>query len=310
MKKLALVVITAMVACVHAQDVHFVNNQNSLIYLNPSYAGSNGGVRNLVNYRNQWPNLSGSFVTFFNSTDVYIKPIKGGVSLNLFSDDQARGTLRTTAISLAYAQHFSLLDNKLKIIPSVQFGYFKKSLDRSRLNFGDPINANGTVVWTNQNIVPKASVSNYDISAGLLFNYMNTYFGASVFHINQPDEGLMGYSKLPYRLNLHASHNFVINENVLLHLYTQLTQQASFNLLKFQANALLYNRLIASVGYTNNSAYIFGLGYRHNYFTILLNYDQIFSELSGNTANSWEFSASFNLRNKENRKTVTNFERW
>lgn len=310
MKKTLIALLIAIHAFTNAQDAYFVNNQNSLLLINPSFAGSNGGIRNLVNYRNQWPSLSGTYVTFFNSFDAYIKPIKGGVSLNLYSDNQARGTLRTTAISLAYAQHFSLLENKLNIIPSVQFGYFKKTLDRSRLNFGDPINSNGTVVWSNPTVVPKASISNYDIGAGLLVNYKNTYFGLSTFHINQPDEGLMGFSKLPFRLNIHASHNYIMNENVLLHFYSQLSKQAMFNMLKFQVNALLYKHLITSVGITNNSAYIFGAGYRHNYFTVLLNYDQIFSELSGNTAGSWELSASYNLRNKENRKTITNLERW
>lgn len=302
-----------------AQDALFVNNQQSLVYLNPSFSGSNGGIRNQLTYRNQWPNLSGTFVTMNNSFDAFIKPIKGGISVNLFTDNQARGTIRTTALSIAYAQHFSLMENTLKIIPSFQFGYFKHTLDRGRLNFGNIINPRNGFVWSTSGTVPKAMVENYDLSAGLLINFKNTFFGASVFHMNEPDEGFIGVSKMPYRLNIHASHNHFASENLLLHFFTQYTQQFSFNYLKIQVNSLLHKHYLISTGISSGYLFsgiggeqviILGAGYRHNYFAITLNYDRAPSELSGNTAGSWELNASFNLRDKEKRKEIVCFENW
>ncbi len=295
---------------IKSQDALFVNNQQSLVYLNPSFSGSNGGIRNQLTYRNQWPNLSGTYVTLNNSFDAYIKPIKGGISLNLFSDDQARGALRTNAFSFVYAPFFSFLENKLKIIPSFQFRYFNKILDRGRLNYGDMIDARRGLVWLAPGLVPKAKVENYDLSSGLLVNYKNTFFGASVFHMNEPDEGFIGQSKLPYRFNLHASHNYFASENLLLHFYTQYTKQHYFELLKLQTSALLYKHFIVSAGINNHRNLMFGTGYRHHLFCLTLNYDVSFSKLSGNTAGSWELNASFNLRNKEKRKEIFCFENW
>jgi len=197
MKRLIIVLIfisNAFKVC--AQDALFVNNHQSLVYLNPSFAGSNGFVRNQFSYRNQWPNISGTYVTHNNSFDAYINKIKGGISLSVFRDDQARGTLRKDGINIGYAHYINLFDNKLKIIPSLQIGYYSQALDKGRLNFGDPINMRSGIIWTSSN-TPISRKDYYDISSGILINSRNSFFGVSVFHINQPDEGLIGFSRLP-----------------------------------------------------------------------------------------------------------------
>lgn len=55
-----------------AQDPIFLNANHSLLNLNPSFAGSNGGFRNQFSFRNQWPSLSGRYHTYINSADVYL----------------------------------------------------------------------------------------------------------------------------------------------------------------------------------------------------------------------------------------------
>ena len=106
---------------VDAQDPIFLNTNHSLLYLNPSFAGSNGGIRNQLSYRNQWPNLSGNFVTYLNSFDAYIKPLNAGIAVSYLHDDIARGLLKTNRINLVYAQHFNLFENKLKIVDFIEY---------------------------------------------------------------------------------------------------------------------------------------------------------------------------------------------
>ncbi|WP_417266065.1 type IX secretion system membrane protein PorP/SprF, partial [Brumimicrobium sp.] len=48
----------------YAQDPQFSQFYANPIYLNPAFAGSHGCPRFAVNYRNQWPALSGTFVTY------------------------------------------------------------------------------------------------------------------------------------------------------------------------------------------------------------------------------------------------------
>jgi len=50
------------------------------------------------------------------------------------------------------------------------------------------------------------------------------------------------------------------------------------------------------------------IGYRHCYFTLQGSYG--ISTNGFNYQNTWEVSASINLRNKDNRNLVTDFEKW
>lgn len=294
-----------------SQDLLFTNTSQSLVYLNPSFAGSNGGIRNQLSYRNQWPNMSGTYFTYLNSFDAYIKPIKGGVSFSAMMDDQARGTLKTSGLGIAYSQHLSFLDGKLKIIPSLQASYRTKKLDLTKLNFGDMIDARRGFVWIQPMQEPSQTKSCFDFSSGLLANYKNFYLGTSVFHINQPDEGLLGTSKLPYRLSIHSSYNLHLSEKTLINFFVNYQKQQYFEYLNLSINALLFKHFILGAGFKSYySATNIIMGYRNNFYVVSLGYDISLSDLSGNTAGLWELMASFNLRNKEQRKILTDFERW
>ncbi len=293
-----------------SQDPLFANTQQSLVYLNPSFAGSNGFIRNQFAYRNQWPELSGNYVTYLNSFDMYLKPLKGGFHFSSVHDDQAHGTLMTDVFSLGYAQHFSFNDGKLKIIPSLQTSFGVKRLDRSKLTFGENIDPRRGFVWNEPTAAPSARKTYFDLSSGLLVNYKHFYFGATAFHINQPDEGLSGASKLPLRFGFHASYNFNISENVLMNVFGMYEQQQKFSFYQFSTNVLLYKHIIIGAGYRYSLMPIANIGYRHNYFTVQAGYGITNSIASNITYSSWELAASFNLRNKDNRKLVTDFEKW
>lgn len=293
----------------HAQDPIYTNTQQSLVALNPSFAGSNGLLRYQSSTRSQWYNLSGSYLTYYNSVDAYIKPIKGGIALNYVRDDQANGTLITNRIDLSYAQHFNLLEEKLKIIPSVQVSVFKKTIDNTKLNFGDQLDARRGFIWYDNTLPPTASKSNVDVSAGLIINYKHLYIGSSIFHITQPDEGIMGPSKLPYRFSAFTSYNLFLGEKVLINALFRFEKQQTFTATNFNINALFAKHFMLNVGLRNDNAINTLIGYRHNYFAISGGYEFGISSISS-TAGSFEICASFNLRNKDDRKSVKDMERW
>jgi type IX secretion system PorP/SprF family membrane protein len=210
---------------------------------------------------------------------------------------------------LSYAQHFKLCDDKLKIIPSLQVSYFNKTIDNSKLTFGDQIDARRGFTWYDNTIPPKSSKSNVDISAGLIVNYKHLYIGSSLFHITQPDEGLQGPSKLPYRISSFASYNLFLGDNVLINALFRFEKQQSFTATNFNINALIAKHLMVSAGLRNDNAINTLIGYRHNYFTISGGYEFGISGVSSH-AGSFEICASFNLRNNDDRKIVKDFERW
>ena len=304
--KLIVIILIAFVFTTKAQDALFTNTQQSLLYLNPSFAGSNGFIRHQSVFRNQWPNLSGSYVTFYNGFDMYIKKLKGGLGLTYLKDDQANGTLVTDRIDLTYAQHFSFMEGNLKIIPSLQATYFQKHLDNTKLIFGSQIDPRRGFGWVQTEPIPYQTKRNVDFSSGILVNYKHFYFGTSVFHINQPDEGLLGSSKLPVRLSMFASGYIPIGEKSLLNILIRYERQIPFYYYQLCANVLLYKHLIIGYGYKTNNCLHGNIGFRHNYFSIIASYARYLD--FGNYA--YELTASFNLRNKEQSKQLVDFEKW
>ncbi len=298
--KLILIIFVVLSLRLAAQDPAFTNTQQSLIHLNPSFAGSNGGLRYQGIYRDQWTNLDGRYTTLYNSMDAYIRKIRGGIGLSYMHDDQAGGALLTDRIDLSYARHFSLFDEKLKIIPSVQCSYFQRTLDRSKLTFGDMIDPRRGYVWGSEPTARYLTKRNIDLSAGLIANYKHFYIGGSVFHINQPEEALMGTGKLPCRLSLFTSYNLFLGEQVLLNAMYRFENQQNFQHHSFNINALFFKHLIVETGLAAMGGHV-SLGFRQNYFTIYGSYI---------ARDTYEIAASFNLRNRDDRKLVKDFERW
>jgi type IX secretion system PorP/SprF family membrane protein len=292
------------------QDPIFMNPQSSLVYLNPSFAGSNGFMRYQSSYRNQWPALTGSFVNYQNAFDCYIKPMRGGVSVSYGHEDFAQGTLKSDILGVTYAQYFKL-GSSLKIIPSVQFSYGRRALDVTKLNFGDMIDARRGFVfaWAPSPMEISTPKQYFDFSSGVLINYNNFYFGGSVFHINQPDVGFIGVSKLPARIQINSSYNLITNSGIVVRFSGTGAVQNYFSYMQFNTDALLFNHLIVGAG-TRFNNYSVNLGYRHEYFTIQAQYDNTLSLGLTQSASSFELHASYNLRKKDQRNVAAAFEKW
>lgn len=311
MKKLFIYFI--FLFCVHvcfAQDPFFINSNQSLVYLSPSFSGSNGFIRNQFSYRNQWPQLSGQYVTYLNSFDIYFKKLKGGLSASYLHDDQANGLLTTDEYNIAYAHYFSFLEGKLKIVPSLQGGLFIKTLNLSKLTFGSLIDPRRgyTTPWSGEKY--STQKINFNCSSGLLINYKHLYVGASVFNINQPDVGLLRSSKLPCRISLHASYNLPLSEKTLLHFFVRFQKQQNFYYHQANVSCVLFRHLILGAGYKVSDSPYALIGYKHDIFSLQFDYEKYYSSLSNGSLTAYEISASFNLRQKELRKTLVDFERW
>ena len=70
----------------HAQDPQFTQFYANPIYLNPAFAGTARCPRLIMNYRNEWPALSGTFVTYSVSYDQHIDGLQGGMGLVILQD--------------------------------------------------------------------------------------------------------------------------------------------------------------------------------------------------------------------------------
>ena len=76
-----------------AQDVHFSQYYANPLYLNPSFAGSIVCPRIVANFRDQWPAISGTYVSYSASYDQHFDVLSGGVGVLFLGDRAASGTV-------------------------------------------------------------------------------------------------------------------------------------------------------------------------------------------------------------------------
>ena len=83
----------------HAQDPEFSQFYSNPLLLNPAFAGTARGPRVVMSHRNQWPSMSGAFVTQAVGYDQHFNSISGGLGLVLMNDQAGQNTLTTTRIT-------------------------------------------------------------------------------------------------------------------------------------------------------------------------------------------------------------------
>lgn len=285
-----LLVFTLLLLNLKAQDPQFTQFYANPLYLNPAFAGTAKCPRITMNYRNQWPNLSGTYVTYSGAYDMHVDALAGGIGVLVTTDDQARGTLKTTNLSLLYSYH-AAVTREFSLKFGIQGTYLQKTLDKTKLNFGDMIDARRGFVWNTQEQVPSQSKKNVDFSAGILGYSKNYFVGFAAHHINQPDEGLLGSSKLPAKFTGHAGAIIPLEKGNASYLSPNVLFQAQQ---KFtQLNLGLYyvkGSFVAGLWYRNADAVIALVGLQNDNFKFGYSYDVTVSKLSGNTAGSHEIS--------------------
>jgi type IX secretion system PorP/SprF family membrane protein len=305
---LLLLVFTVLLGDLKAQDPQFTQFYANPLYLNPAFAGTARCPRICMNYRNQWPNISGpTYVTYSSSFDMHFDALAGGVGALITTDDQGNGTLKTTNASIIYAYQ-AVVNRSFSLKFGLQATYMQKTLDKTKLNFGDMIDARRGFVWNTQEVVPSVSKKNVDFSAGILGYSKNYFFGIAVNHINQPDEGLLGTSQLPLKFTGHAGAIIPLggkgNESYLspgiLFQAQQKFQQLNIGLQYVQG------AFVAGLWYRNSDAVIALVGVQNANFKFGYSYDVTISKLSGNTAGSHEISLQIQFEcKKKSRKYRT-----
>jgi type IX secretion system PorP/SprF family membrane protein len=294
-----------------AQDPQFTQYFSTPIYFNPAFAGYEGCSRISTAYRMQWPDISGKYQTLNFSYDQFVKQFAGSIAFNYQYDRAGEGTLQTHSAMFTYSPTFRLFKKKLVISPAIEAGWRAKSIDWSKLTFGDQIDARyGFIYNTNAIDMSNNSKNYFDLNTGLLISHGNFVYGAAFHHLTQPDEGFLGSSKLPLKITAHISYVGQVKENFKISPSFLYQQQQDFQQLVPTLSFYVYG-IKAGVGsrfnFFNADAVIFLLGYKGKWFSVGYSYDYTVSKLTNATGGSHElnFIARFNCKNKaEKRKGV------
>ena len=323
-----LIILTVVTAILfnyegQAQDPEFSQFYANPLYLNPALTGAEICPRAILNYRNQWPGLAKSFVTYSASYDQYVNKLHGGVGVMVNMDNAGDGILKTTQASLIYAYSLQASEN-LFINMAVQGTFMQKSLNWDLLKFGDQIDPQqGFIPGVPTAEVPpdNSSVAQADFSAGLAFGWKGILHGGlGVNHLTEPD--LAFYSentnKIPMKITGHLGVNINLEEGGMgfsedsepkFYLAPNLLyqQQGDFH----QLNAGVYIiRLPIVIGtwfrhnFENADAIIVLAGFNYKNLKIGYSYDITLSKLKSNTGGSHEISLAWQFNCIEKKRKL------
>jgi type IX secretion system PorP/SprF family membrane protein len=201
MKRLFTLVLFGLgvAAQVQAQDPEFSQYYANPLYLNPAMAGTAAGPRFALNFRDQWPSVSGSFVTYSASYDEHFDGIGGGIGAQVWRDQAGDGKLATTYLGGIYSYHLTIKD-KARDYFVMKFGIeaaaFKREIDFSQLKFGDQIDPKYGFIFPTQEKLPSTNTFSTniipDFSAGVLAFSPKFYAGLAVSHIIEPPQSFFG----------------------------------------------------------------------------------------------------------------------
>ena len=297
MRHLLLTVVFFAVAGVAlAQDPEFTQFYANPLYLNPAFAGSVHCPRVSLNYRNQWPALSGTFVTSSASYDQQFDGLNGGLGLLVLNDKAGEGTLNTTDVSLIYAYQLNVT-REFSIRMGMQGTYVQKKVDWDKLTFGDMIDPRYGFIYPTTEIRPETSKNFWDFSAGILAYSSNLFGGVAVNHLTQPEESFItpaDGSKLPMKITAHAgaliplgrrNDETYISPNILYQMQRDFQQ---FNVGVYIAKP----PLVGGLWYRNKDSFIALVGLQQGMFKFGYSYDLTVSKLANASAGSHELSFS------------------
>ena len=207
-----------------AQDPIFSQFYNAPIQLNPAFAGNSTLPLVAINYRNQWPNWGPrAYATYSASYDQFFELVNSGFGLQIISDNEGDGILKTNRISGVYAYRLKFKD-ELQAKIGIEASFTQSRLDWDKLIFLDQldpsnlISGGGSLLPTGE-IRPNDLSQNYfDISAGLLVFSPTFYGGLTIKHLSAPQDEFIEdpsnlYRGLPVRFSAHAGYTLDLGGN-------------------------------------------------------------------------------------------------
>jgi type IX secretion system PorP/SprF family membrane protein len=317
-----------------AQDLHFSQYYFSPLSLNPANTGNyHGDYRFFANYRSQWRALDKGYNTYSAGGDMNMYPGNLNVSPGLiFLSDRSAQYLTVTKILPSIAIHRNLAGFKVHL--GVQPGVTIKAIDFYKHSFPNQLNWNtGGFDNTLPNDEPVAGQRHtyFDLNAGLAVSRqmgkLEAEFGAAGFHLNEPNESLLGNSAnlLPIRqaynlkLNLEVTRWLVLQGHTLYGFTTKANDWVSGINLEYilSNNPFFTNSVFAGFMWRdglnrNSDAGIVTAGLNYQHYTIGFSYDITLSELktSVNSRGAYEIALIYRAKSTRLTKRIIPCERY
>lgn len=290
-----------------AQDPSFTQYYANPLYLNPAMAGTNKCPRVVLNHRNQWPALSGNYVTTQASYDQYVDAISGGLGFYVQNDNAGRGTLRSFSLNGIYSYQLTISET-FSMVVGFQGTYFQRSLDWNKLTFGDMIDSRRGFILDTKDTQRGGKKDNVDFSSGAVLFSENFYVGIAVHHLFEPNESLIvAESPLERKYTFHTGAVIPVGKDIRGETETTISPnflyQRQFGFQQYNLGVYVKRGpLIGGLWYRFDDSFIALVGVENEHFKLGYSYDLTTSSLTTKTAGSHEVSFTFNFNCRPQKK--------
>ena len=331
-KRILILITTCLILWgqgVKAQDAHFSQFYANPLYLNPAFAGTNICPRIALNFRDQWPSMKGTFMSFSASYDQHFDKLAGGIGVLAFGDRCGQdATIQTYEASLMYAFKVKV-SKKFNMRFALQFSYLANILDTKNLTFGDMIDPKyGFIYQTNENLAAWDNTTDhsFDLAAGFLgytnLRFFNLYFGYAAHHLNMPYISFIKQERyrMPMKHTAHIGASFdVKRKSKKEHNFGDISLSPNIIFqyqggLMYMSEGLYLNLYPVTLGawlrhsFKNVDAVIFSAGVEYEFIRVGYSYDLTVSKLINLTGGAHEVSLQFLLPCPEKRKPIKELE--
>ncbi|PCH99182.1 MAG: hypothetical protein COB85_00545 [Bacteroidetes bacterium] len=293
-----------------AQDPQFSQFYSAQLYMNPAFTGNTIQDRVTVNYRKQWPGISGAFESYAFSYDHKFSEKNSALGIQVIRDKAGSGGLKFTNIGGLYS-YVAKLSRKHFVRGGLRLGYTWRALDYAKLTFADQLIREGDV----ETIEPiKEKRSYFDIATGFVYFSEIYWIGVAFNHLNRPNQSFIGIkSRLSVKFDIHGGITLPVKKNVKGQAIISVTIAANYKAQQkwdqLDIGAYFrYDPLILGIwyrgipllksyqpGYANNDALILLIGYHLKAYRLRLgySYDITISPLRSHTGGAHEISLSY-----------------
>jgi type IX secretion system PorP/SprF family membrane protein len=313
MKRSALIALMAITNLgLSAQDGHFSQFYSNPLYLSPSFAGSTNGTRFVLNYRDQWPSMPGSYVTYSFSADHYFRDFNSGMGLIFFTDQAGGGKLTTTNIGYLYSYKIEVSRNRFYLQPGLSAYYYNRRVNEDKLTFADQFFEDQFVGSTTETDI-RYSVQHADFAVSCLGYASNFWIGVTLDHLMKLSPTLSEDTRYsPMRLSVYGGIKYTVKKRIRtrrtddIHLAFNLRNQNKVNQLDlggyYLKNSIIFGLWYRGIPigneYNTADALIFLFGLKFKNLSMGYSYDMTVGQLIAQTGGSHEVSLVYSINNQ------------
>jgi type IX secretion system PorP/SprF family membrane protein len=303
---------------VAAQDPQFTQFYANPLYLAPSFAGAIEEDRVAAVYRNQWPGLPGSFVTYSFSYDHFFDNFNSGVGVLLMRDVAGTGDYSLTNAGIQYSYDIKI-NNFWHVRPGMHLNYTQASIDYYKLTWNDQLTSSGTGGTTIEQFGFEDFKADIDFSTSVLV-YSDRYWGGfGVDHLLRPNYGLWNNeARLPVTYKVFGGAQVIrrgrlynpIDESLsvaFLYRHQDINNQLDLGVYWLKAPLMLgiwYRGIPIFSMDPRGDAVAFLVGYKMDDIRVGYSYDFTISNLVSSTGGAHEVSVVYEFRTTRNKKKM------